>query len=127
MKTKVTTIDKEDGALSVKEVKYLVGKSNPVIVEVGANVGQTTAKFLEEMPAATIYCFEPDPRAIDEFKNNITNPNVHLIESAVGNENGNIVFHQSSGIDEWADWNQSGSIRRPKEHQKICVNICINS
>jgi len=48
---------------------------------------------------------------------------VHLIESAVGNQNGTIVFHQSSGVDEYADWNQSGSIRKPKDHTKIWPKV----
>jgi FkbM family methyltransferase len=123
MKKKLISVDREGGALTPYEIKYLVGKSNPVIIEVGANIGQTTAEFLREMPAATIYCFEPDPRAIAEFKKNITSPNVHLIESAVGNENGTIVFHQSSGVDEYDDWNQSGSIRKPKEHTKVWPKV----
>jgi FkbM family methyltransferase len=94
----------------------LVGKNDPVIIEVGANIGQTTAAFLNEMPNATIYCFEPDPRAISEFRKNINCSRVHLVESAVGNENGKIIFHQSSGVSEYDNWNQSGSIRKPKEH-----------
>ena len=94
-----------------------------MIIEVGANTGQTTYELLWEMPEATIYCFEPDPRAIAEFKKNINSPNVHLIESAVGNENGTIVFHQSSGVDEYTDWNQSGSIRKPKEHSKFWPKV----
>ena len=117
MKRKIDSINKEDsGGISEIEIKYLVGKVNPVIIEVGANIGQTTAKILNQIPGATIYCFEPDPRAVLEFKKNINSPNVHLFESAVGNENGSVVFHQSSGVDEYKDWNQSGSIKQPKEH-----------
>jgi FkbM family methyltransferase len=124
MKKSISNVKKESiGGLLVEEVKYLVGKRNPVILEIGANIGQTTYEFLQEMPEATIYCFEPDPRAIAEFKKNIDSPNVHLIEFAVGNENGTIVFHQSSGVDEYADWNQSGSIRKPKEHSKIWPKV----
>jgi FkbM family methyltransferase len=123
MKTELATVIKEGGELSPKEVKYLIGKSNPVIIEVGANIGQTTAEFIKEMPSATIYCFEPDPRAIHEFKKNISSPNVHLIESAVGNENGTIVFNQSTGTEEYEGWNQSGSIRKPKEHTKIWPKV----
>jgi len=124
MKKSISSIKKEEiHGIPVKEIKYLIGKRNPVIIEVGANTGQTTYEFLQEMPEATIYCFEPDPRAIAEFKKNINSPNVHLIESAVGNENGTIVFHQSSGVDEYADWNQSGSIRKPKEHSKIWPKV----
>ena len=123
MKKILSTVDKENGAITVREIKYLVGKPNPVILEIGANIGQTTLDFLKEIPESTIYCFEPDPRAIAAFKKNIHHPNVHLIESAVGNQNGTIVFHQSSGVDEYADWNQSGSIRKPKDHTKIWPKV----
>src|SRR6185369_8543320 len=63
--------------------------------------------------------FEPDPRAISKFKNRISNPNVTLFECAVGNENGIVNFNQSSGEGEAQDWNQSGSIRKPKLHLEI--------
>lgn len=123
MKKILNTVNKESGAITVREIKYLVGKPNPVILEIGANIGQTTLEFLKEIPEAIIYCFEPDPRAITAFKKNVHHPNVHLIECAVGNENGTIVFHQSSGIEEYADWNQSGSIRKPKDHMKIWPKV----
>ncbi len=123
MKRKLSTVFKEGEDITVREIKYLIGKKSPVIIEVGANIGQTTAEFLKEMPGATIYCFEPEPRAIAEFKKNINSPNVHLIEKAVGNQNGRIVFHQSSGVDEYEDWNQSGSIKMPKEHTKIWPKV----
>lgn len=123
MKRVFNTVDKENGAITVREIKYLVGKPNPVIIEVGANIGQTTLEFLKELPEATIYCFEPDPRAIAAFKKNVNSLNVHLIECAVGNENGTIMFHQSSGVEEYADWNQSGSIRKPKDHTKIWPKV----
>jgi FkbM family methyltransferase len=124
MKRKISSVAKEDSwGITPREFKYLTGKENPVIIEVGANIGQTTNEFLREMPEAIIYCFEPDPRAIKEFKKNINSPNVHLIEAAVGNQNGSIVFHQSSGVDEYKDWNQSGSIKKPKEHTKIWPKV----
>jgi len=63
----LSTVDKENGAITVREIKYLVGKPNPVILEIGANIGQTTLDFLKEIPESTIYCFEPDPRAIATF------------------------------------------------------------
>jgi len=123
MKREIHSLNKEQGGHTAKEIRYLVQKRNPVIIEVGANIGQTTVQFLNEMPEATIYCFEPDPRAIKEFKKNINVSNVHLIESAVGNQTGTITFHQSSGNDEYKDWNQSGSIREPKNHVKIWPKI----
>lgn len=106
----------ESGDITVFELKPLIGKSEPVILEIGANVGQTTEEFLRQMPGAKIFSFEPDPRAIKKFKGRISNPNVQLFECAVGNQNGSITFNQSSGDERARDWDQSGSIRKPKMH-----------
>jgi FkbM family methyltransferase len=111
------------GALSAAEIRQLVGKDDPVIIEVGANCGQTTVELLRAMPGATIYAFEPDPRAIAKFRDAVKNPNVHLHECAIGAANGTISFHQSSGAEHLAEyskgWDQSGSIRRPNTHLKV--------
>lgn len=111
------------GALSAVEIRQYVGKDDPIIVEVGANCGQTTVEMLKAMPRATIYAFEPDPRAIAKFRAAITHPSVHLYESAIGAVNGTVCFHQSSGAEHVADyskgWDQSGSIRRPNSHLKV--------
>jgi FkbM family methyltransferase len=106
----------EQGTIKVSELKTLVGKNDPTILEIGANVGQTTEEFLQVMPTSKIFCFEPDPRAIRKFRGRISNPNVTLFECAVGDQNGFVSFNQSSGEGESKDWDQSGSIRKPKVH-----------
>ena len=111
------------GALSADEIRQRVGKDDPVIVEVGANCGQTTVELLRAMPRATIYAFKPDPRAIAKFRAAFTHSRVHLYESAIGAVNGTISFYQSSGAEDLADysqgWDQSGSIRRPNSHLQV--------
>jgi FkbM family methyltransferase len=104
------------GNMAASELARLISRKDPIILEVGANVGQTTEEFLAEMPEARIFCFEPDPRAISLFKEKIASANVTLVERAVGNFNGFAAFHQSSGEGQAKDWNQSGSIRNPKLH-----------
>jgi hypothetical protein len=59
------------GAMSANDIRQLVGKVDPVIVEVGANCGQTTIEPLKAMPTVTIFAFEPEPRAIAKFRNAI--------------------------------------------------------
>jgi FkbM family methyltransferase len=107
------------GTLAVKEVADLVGQDDPVILEVGANCGQTTGELLDVMPRATIFAFEPDPRAAADFRLNIGDA-ARLFECAVGAFDGTVLFHQSSGADEDpdfnGDWHMSGSIRRPRSH-----------
>lgn len=111
------------GTLTAGEIKKLVGRDDPVIVEIGANNGQTTAELLSAMPGATIHAFEPDPRAIAKFRNTVQHPRVHLYETAIGAKNGTVTFHQSSGAEHLPDysqgWDQSGSIRRPHSHLQI--------
>jgi FkbM family methyltransferase len=115
-----TSFSISKGALSATEMRELVGKDDPVIIEVGANSGQTTAEMLKAMPGATIHAFEPDPRAIGKFRSTVASPRVYLYECAVGAINGTTTFHQSSGGEHLADypqgWDQSGSIRRPNNH-----------
>lgn len=111
----------DDNGLDVAKLPCVIGKKDPVIIEIGANCGQTTLEFMKVFPNAKIFCFEPDPRAIEKFKNNIKCDNVKLIEAAVGSLNGNIDFNQSSGA-EWiepAGWDHSGSIRKPKTHLHV--------
>ena len=111
------------GALQASDIRQCVGKEDPVIIEVGANCGQTTIEMLKVMPRATIHAFEPDPRAIAKFRAALTHPNVHLYECAIGSINGTVDFHQSSGGEHLPDytqgWDQSGSIRRPKSHINV--------
>lgn len=110
-------------SLSAAEVKHLVSNrtSTPLLLEIGANSGQTTAEFVQCMPAARIICFEPDPRAIQKFKSHIHSPQVRLEELAIGADNGTVLFHQSSGAEhiDPQGWDHSGSIRKPKTHLKV--------
>lgn len=121
--TDASTFPVVPGALTADEIRQLVGKENPVIIEVGANCGQTTVELLRAMPGATIFAFEPEPRAIAKFREAIASPNVHLFECAIGAANGSVSFHQSSGAEHLHEyregWDQSGSIRRPNSHLKV--------
>lgn len=111
------------GTLNVSEIKKFLKKESITIIEVGANSGQTTVSFVKNFPNATIHCFEPDPRAISKFKKNVKSQKVTLYECAIGNKVGSITFHQSSGLENnpsYKDgWDESGSIRPPKNHLTI--------
>ncbi|GGI34215.1 MULTISPECIES: FkbM family methyltransferase [Bradyrhizobium] len=90
----------------------------PVILDIGCNDGSDTQRFLELCPDASVYCFEPDPRAIARFKENkrLARPNVALMQLAISDRNGTIEFHPSNGDGDARGWDLSGSIRRPKNH-----------
>jgi len=111
------------GVLTGTEIRDLLGMDAPVILDIGANCGQTTAELLTVLPQATVFAFEPDPRAIAKFRHRINSPRAHLQECAVGATNGTVSFHQSSGAEHMAEyaegWDQSGSIRKPRTHLQV--------
>src|SRR4051812_26451467 len=72
------------GEVTDDQLRSLIGRPDPVIVEVGCNDGEQTLRFREVFQDATIYCFEPDPRAAARFRRNVGNaPNVQLFEMAI--------------------------------------------
>lgn len=110
-----------EGNLNVGSLGDIIVNPSPLILEIGANCGQTTIELIDKFPNAIIHCFEPDPRAIKKFKNNINHPNVFLHEIAIGNQDGIIEFNQSAGGEEIdpEGWDHSGSIRKPKAHLEM--------
>lgn len=111
--------------LTAEHMFHLIGKHDPIILEIGANCGQSTVTFMQQMPHATVHCFEPDPRAIAKFKQLIHHPRVHLIEAAIGANSGFVMFNQSSGAEhiDPAGWDHSGSIRKPKSHLQVFPGV----
>ena len=113
--------------ISKELIRECVAGEAPTILEIGCNDGTHTLWFLEMFARPTVYCFEPDPRAIARFKANVgERPNVHLAEIALSDHNGEVAFYQSGGQrdDEQTrampeGWDQSGSTRQPKEHLTV--------
>lgn len=105
-------------SLTHEEIGALVKKPNPTILEIGCNNGSDTLALLRVMPQAKIYCFEPEPRAVARFKEQLGShlDKVRLFEIAVSDRTGQIDFHSSGGGNLPDGWDQSGSIRRPKNH-----------
>lgn len=101
-----------------RQIVELLQKPDPVILDIGCNDGTDTRRFLRLCPKAQLYCFEPDPRAAARFKKNMDLylDRVRLFEIAVSNRNGTIEFHPSNADGSAKEWDQSGSIRRPKNH-----------
>jgi FkbM family methyltransferase len=81
--------------MDVKEIKKLLKKKDPTVLEIGAQVGGDTKKFLQEFKGIRIYCFEPDPRCIKIFKKSIKDDRCALIEVAVSNIDGKTVLYLS--------------------------------
>ncbi len=80
-----------------KAIRQLLGKDNPIILEIGAHKGEDTLKFLREFPKARIYSFEPDPRCIAAFKEAVADDRCSLVEAAISDNDGKTVLHMSTG------------------------------
>lgn len=119
------------GALEIDTLRKLVGTVSPVVLDIGAHDGGTTAMFLDIFPGAKVFAFEPDPRAAAKFKARINNhPRAKLFEHAIGAIDGEAEFHVSSGLppDMTPDnaakyfpqgWDMSGSLHAPKTHTAV--------
>lgn len=67
------------------EQKKLIRTARPVIFDCGANVGQTTTRYLEIFPNSLIHAFEPNPTVFGKLKRAHGNKRgVVLNEMAVG-------------------------------------------
>ena len=115
------------GSLNLADVRKLLTRDNPLILEIGSNIGQSTIELVTAFPHATVICFEPEPRANAQFKQNVTSPNVTLFEMAIGSINGTISFNQSDGDGIYKDWNQSGSIKAPKLLKNLWPDVKFES
>ena len=107
-------------AIDPQEIKRLIGKSNPTILDIGCNDGAHTQLFFELFEFAHVSSFEPDWRAQDRFRNTtaLTCPRARLFPVALGATDGTTEFYPSEGdgVLQPKIWDYSGSIRKPKMH-----------
>lgn len=101
-------------------------RKDSVVIEVGSNSGEDTQRLLETFPEASVYCFEPDPRAAKKWRARVKSRRAVLEEIAISDSEGQVVFYQSGGLPpnqsktEFPDgWDLSGSIVEPKNHTVI--------
>jgi 2-O-methyltransferase len=105
--------------ITFKYIKKLLRKSDPVVLEIGANVGRDSKRFMEIFPNITLFCFEPDPRCIRKFKKRIDDySRCCLTEMAIADVEGELDFHLSSGSrpGHKSTHINSSSLLSPKEH-----------
>lgn len=108
----------EFGGLTMSDLRQLVTRPDPVILEIGAHDGTHTRAFASAFPGATIHAFEPDPRAAAKWRAQVDAPNVTLHTIAIGAQDGAATFHQSASTKESGapSHDASGSLRAPKNH-----------
>ncbi len=75
-----------------------VSKESPVIFDLGANVGQTTERYLEHWPAARLISFEPGDAAFRELTNRFRgNSQVRTEKLAVAETDGQATYYVNQG------------------------------
>jgi FkbM family methyltransferase len=106
--------------LPAAEIKRLVGRNDPLIVELGAHHGEDTQEFLNTFDNCLVHAFECDPRALTAFQIQVTDRRCVLHKCAVSSVDGCCELHQSGGQHrshaEASDWDHSSSILRPTGH-----------
>jgi len=64
-----------------------------VVLDIGSRWGEDSQKLQCLFPNAEVYAFECTPFSIDLWKKDIKNNGIHLIEKAVSNYTGDVVFN----------------------------------
>jgi FkbM family methyltransferase len=98
------------------------------VLDIGANTGQFSRTIHALLPNATIYAFEPQADCFEAIRQGFAgSPNLHAIQTAVGDEDGEITFHrnefsQSSSVLELTDLHKE-AFPWAKESREIQVPI----
>lgn len=66
---------------------YLKDRTNPVILDVGANVGDYSKNILSLNKNCTIYAFEPHPITYSKLISSIVSKNFYAFNVGIGNKN----------------------------------------
>jgi len=82
-------------------LKYLVGKKDPVVIDVGANVGKTLQKFLALWPNGKFICFEPQTECLGtliDIQNSHPDSDITVVELAAGNTDNSLLTFYSHDV-----------------------------
>ncbi len=106
--------------IAMSEIKTIINKPDPVILELGAHIGSDSQRFLSTFPQVKLFCFEPDFRCIRKFKQNIRDERCQLIEAAVSDIDGEATLLLSGGQypDKSGEYDTSSTIKKPLNHLK---------
>lgn len=73
--------------------KYLKNKKDPIILDIGANVGNYSKDIISYNGACSIFAFEPHPITYKQLISNVTSENFKSFNVGVGNENGTLELY----------------------------------
>lgn len=92
------------GGFETAEIAFVSARlqrqRNPVVLDVGANIGWHTINWARAAPGATFFAFEPSPTVADLLRRNVAmngfEDRVHIVEVAVGDCVGRAQFFECS-------------------------------
>jgi FkbM family methyltransferase len=84
------------------DMRVLIGQDQPLILDVGANVGQSIEAFRSYFPNAHFHSFEPSPATFARLKKKVANlPNVACWNLALGSQPAELLLNENS-MPEWS-------------------------
>lgn len=76
--------------------KREINKADPIVIDVGANRGQTISFFIKHFSKAGIHAFEPNPKLFQKLIMKFNNTsNIVLYRKGLSNINGELVFNET--------------------------------
>lgn len=81
-----------------KILPKLIKKENPVLFDIGANVGEYTLALKNRLPDSIIYSFEPHPENYVKLER-INESNIKLFNIGLGEESGNHFLYDLANTD----------------------------
>ena len=118
----------ESNELSKKEIKKLINKDNPIIIEVGAYDGADSRELNKLYEHAICFCFEADPRSQKLFIKMNSRNTLILEKYAVGSIDGEVDFYTSDSDTRrhkhnTHSWSASSSLKKPKTHLQLFKDV----
>jgi FkbM family methyltransferase len=93
------------------DLPVLVESTDPVVIDVGANVGQTIDLMRRTFSKPIIYSFEPNPDLVQALRNRYEIGGVVVESVALGNSEGTATFYQSEN-------SELSSLLEPDRHKE---------
>jgi FkbM family methyltransferase len=115
------------GVSQVADVKRFITNANPLIIDVGANVGQTVFRYKDAFPKCKIHSFEASPATFDTLRRNALHvSDVSVWNKGVGATSGVMSF-QENEHDEFSSFldlgdSAIGRIKRRTEVQMTTLD-----
>ncbi len=112
-----------DLAHEVQVALSLTHRDDPVVFDVGANVGAWSKAMLELAPQAHLFLFEPAAECQQRIRL-LDLPNSVLIPKAVGEREGRAILHSSAALDGTASlYERQDTYFRDREYKSIEVEV----